>query len=233
VGIALLACAGLAFVGARETSVFAVDEVTVRGAPPKVERDVREALGPLASVSLLKLDGGSVARRLAGVAWVATSTVDRSFPHTLVVTVHPERPLAVLRGGARGWLLSARGRVLQKLPLRARPGLPRIWAGRQASPAVGTVLGDTAGGRAARALAPLPWLRFPAHVSSVAVTRDQLTFVLRSGIQLRLGDASDLKLKLAVARRVLPKLGPVASGAYLDVSVPERPVALTNPQVGG
>jgi hypothetical protein len=57
--------------------------------------------------------------------------------------------------------------------------------------------------------------------------------VLRSGIELRLGDASDLKLKLAIARRVLSRLAPAGHGAYVDVSVPERPVALVNPPVEG
>jgi cell division protein FtsQ len=233
VGLALFACAAAAFVGARETAVFAVDSIAVRGAPPAVERDVAKALAPLAGVSLLKIDGATIAARLRDVPWVASAGFDRSFPHTLTVTVRPERPVAVLRGGARAWLLSARGRVLQRLPLRARPELPRVWAGRAASPTVGTVLGDTAGGRAARTLAPLPWLRFPARVASVSVGPGQLTFVLRSGIQLRLGDASDLRLKLAIARRVLARLGPAGPGAYLDVSVPERPVALVNPQVEG
>jgi hypothetical protein len=32
---------------------------------------------------------------------------------------------------------------------------------------------------------------------------------------------------------VLERLGPAAAGSYLDVSVPERPVASTNPQVEG
>jgi len=56
--------------------------------------------------------------------------------------------------------------------------------------------------------------------------------VLRSGLELRLGDASDLKLKLAIARRVLAAVGG-GRGSYVDVSVPERPVASTNPQVEG
>ena len=50
-----------------------------------------------------------------------------------------------------------------------------------------------------------------------------LTLELRSGIELRLGDTSDLAVKLEVARHVLPQLGDLHG--YLDVSVPERPVA--------
>jgi hypothetical protein len=55
--------------------------------------------------------------------------------------------------------------------------------------------------------------------------------VLRSGLQLRLGDARDLGLKLAVARRIFALPGLTVDG-YVDVSVPERPVA-GMPQVEG
>jgi hypothetical protein len=40
---------------------------------------------------------------------------------------------------------------------------------------------------------------------------------------VRLGDGSDLPVKLEVARHVLPELD--GSTRYLDLSVPERPVA--------
>jgi hypothetical protein len=57
-----------------------------------------------------------------------------------------------------------------------------------------------------------------------------LLFRLGSGLELRLGEASDVRLKLAIARRALPLLP--SDAAYLDVSVPGRPVAgPTNTQV--
>jgi len=62
------------------------------------------------------------------------------------------------------------------------------------------------------------------HATSV------LMLALASGQEIRLGDASDLRLKLAVAARILP----LASGAhYLDVSVPDRSVAGFNSQLSG
>ena len=49
--------------------------------------------------------------------------------------------------------------------------------------------------------------------------------MLRSGLELRLGDSGDLRLKLAVARRAARcSQGPDPAAAYIDVSVPERPV---------
>ena len=63
---------------------------------------------------------------------------------------------------------------------------------------------------------------------------DDLTLIVgeADGLELRLGEAESLKLKLAVAARVLKSLPrPEAQSlAYLDVSVPERPVASSVPQ---
>jgi hypothetical protein len=58
---------------------------------------------------------------------------------------------------------------------------------------------------------------------------------LRSGLELRFGPPLDLGLKLAVARGVLPTLAAPSGGGprYLDLTVPERPVAGTDPQVEG
>ncbi len=79
-------------------------------------------------------------------------------------------------------------------------------------------------------MAPLVGSRFPGRVTSVTATADALTLRLRSGLELRLGDPLDVALKLAVAARVIPLLDD--GTAYLDVAVPERPVAGTlNSQV--
>jgi hypothetical protein len=87
-------------------------------------------------------------------------------------------------------------------------------------------VGEELGGlqlRAVAAVAPLAEEPLPRAVTSVLATDEGLTLVLRSGLELRLGDASDLPLKLEVARQVLRQLD--GTSRYLDVSVPERPVA--------
>ena len=73
------------------------------------------------------------------------------------------------------------------------------------------------------AVAPLESMRFPARVASVRTETDELSLVLHSGMELRLGDATDVRLKLAVAAKVLPLVA--ADTRYVDVSVPDRPVA--------
>jgi cell division protein FtsQ len=231
-GIALFVLAAAGYAAARETSMFAVRAIEVRDAPPAVRAQVQRALRQERGVSLIRIDGALLDRRLQDVPWVVSSSFDRVFPHTLVVTVRTERPVAVIRSAAKAWLVSARGRVLQPVARTARPGLPRIWA-RDVRVPPGSKLSDEDGGLAARALAPLAAVHFPARVDGVEAGRQQLTFRLRSGLELRLGDAGDLRVKLAIARRVLGTLGAVSAGDYVDVSVPERPVAFLKSQVGG
>jgi hypothetical protein len=142
--------------------------------------------------------------------------------------VVPERPVAVLHRGKETWLVSARGRVMQRIPNGTERALARIWVPRKADVAVGAFLAPQGGGTAARTLASA--MRFPARIATVSTAHGELIFRLRSGVELRLGDPTDVRLKLAIARRALAHLPPGAT--YLDVSVPGRPVAGTdNPQL--
>jgi cell division protein FtsQ len=217
----LLAAVGL-YAAARTTSAFAVERIAVEGAPPEVAAEVRKALSPAVGESLLGMDLAALARRAESVPMVAGASFDRGFPHTLRITVVPELPVAVLRQGSSAWLAAEGGRVVAELGRGARPGLPRIWLKRD----VDVRLGERVSGlqlRAVETVSPLRAKPLPVAVASVVATREELTLVLRTGLELRLGDGSDLPVKLEVARYVLPRLA--GAGGYLDLSVPERPVA--------
>lgn len=222
VAFGLLGMALALWLGARETGVFGVRTIDVRGASPAVAMQVRRALRPAAGSSLLKLDVAAAERAVEALPRVAAVRFDRAFPHTLRVFVTPERAVAVVRQGARSYLVSEHGRVMALVPRIARPRLARIWVSHDVQLAPGAVAEgelETAVG----AVAPLVHSRFPGRVTSVATTGGELTLRLRSGVQLRLGDPVDVPLKLAVAARVLPLLQ--HGTVYLDVSVPDRPVS--------
>jgi cell division septal protein FtsQ len=228
VGFVLLAGGILSYVVARQTSAFALRAVEVRGAPPSLEREVRTALGPLHGRSLLALDPQEIEERLAELPAVGAASYDRAFPHTLRIWVSPERPVAVLRSGAGAWLLSAHAKVLRRLggPL---PNLPRVWVGPAATPRVGFVPGDAGLTRAAQLVAKASRAepRLAKRIATVRLDDGRLTFVLRSGTELRLGPPAHIQLKLAVAARLLGVL-PSAERqriGYIDLSVPTRPVA--------
>lgn len=225
----VLVSAGIgAYVAASRTGVFALRHIEVEGASPRVAAQVRRMLDSYAGESLVRFDSADAARRVSALSEVSGVTFDRAFPHTLKVRVHTERPVAVLRRGAAAWLVSSSARVLRPLR-RPYPRLPRIWLPRTADVAVNATLGGP-GAQGVAALAPLRPLRVGAHVTQVRTGDGGLTLVLASGMEIRLGDSGDLRLKLAIAKQLLPL---TAGAPYVDVSVPERPVAGPNPQVGG
>lgn len=240
VGLVLAALAAAAYGAVRQTGSFAVREIDVRGAPAPVERRVRAALRPLVGESLLTLRGDEVARLAGAVPHVASVRYDRAFPDGLVVTVVPERPVALVRRGADGWVVSAGGRVLERVARPRRSALPRIWVPGSTSLRLGELAATDGVGRAVQALRATRPDTLPVRIRTVTAEPGALTFVLRSGLELRLGDASALRLKLAVARELLPRLPSPANGGprYLDLLVPSRPVAgptrtAANPLLGG
>jgi cell division septal protein FtsQ len=239
-GKALLAVAGFAVLGAGayaaalETSIFAVRTIEITGGSPGVRAELRQALAPELGRSLARIGASEIDRRVRPLADVIGVTFDRHFPHTLRIRVNAERPVLLLRRGKDGtWLVSARGRVMRQLRTPRLSSLPRVWVPSSTDVSVGETLPAKQGGLAAAALAPLARGTFPTGVRFVRESGSELTLVLRSGLQVRLGSVGDLRLKLAIARRILRAVGADSgSTGYLDVSVPERPViAGSNAQV--
>ena len=225
VGFAIVLGAVGLYVLARSTPMFSVQKIEVEGAPPPVAAHVRAALAPIEGQSLLALNAGEVERRLATLSDVAAAGYDRSFPHTLRVTVRAEHPVAVARRGPKAWLVSASTRTIAEVPLGTHPELPRIWLTHSGEPQVGESLSDRLGLRAVRALAFARTVGFRGRVRMVRVQQGDLSFLLGSGLELRLGALRAVPLKLAIAERIVPDLLAQGGYRYLDVSVPARPVA--------
>lgn len=206
--------------------MFAVQSIEVVGLDQKAAAQVRAALHELKGKSLVGLRDDDVQRRVSALPEVLSARHDRSFPHTLVVFVRAERTVGVVRRGDESWLVSARGRVVARLRLGDRPALPRLWVAQSVSTGVGGFVSDPDTLRSIRTLALSVNASLPA-IRTVRVDRRELTVVLRSGVELRLGDDSEIPLKLAIAATALPHMRLETSGEtlYLDVSVPERPVA--------
>lgn len=224
VAFAIVALAVGGYIAARETSLFAVDQIEVTGARPSVVARVEAALGPIQGTSLVSLDAAAIDRRLEVLPDVRLVSYDRAFPHTAKIVVSAERPVAVLRKGAQAWLVTDRGRVLDQLDDASGWSLPRIWIADAAVPGNGEVLDGEEG------LAPALLLgrvlsadrSFFQRVKEARAVEGQLMLVLGTGTEVRLGAADDLSLQVAVASRVLDQVG--ADPGYVDVSVPERAV---------
>jgi hypothetical protein len=224
IGFALVAAVVGGYFAARETSMFAVQQIEVTGARPSVVRRVDAALSPLDGTSLLALDAAAIDRHLSGLRDVKLVSYDRAFPHTARIVVSAERPVAVLRRGTQAWIVTERGRVLEQFGDPHASGLPRIWTADVAVPSAGELL------TADEALRPTLLLggvlsadrSFFARVREARDVDGELVLVLGTGTEVRLGPADDVPLQLAVAARVLEAVGPDVH--YVDVSVPERAV---------
>lgn len=228
VGLGSIAIAAGLYGAGRQTSAFAVTHLDVVGAPPAIRHQVKDTAAAVRGTSLLALDGDALRRSLAALPSVVDVGYDRAFPHTLRLVVVPEQPVAVVRQGSKAWVVSARGRVVKPVKAHDAKRLPRVWIPRTTPVAVGGFLPANHATAIARSLALAS--RFPAHVAGASLKRDGLLFRLRSGLELRLGEPTDVRLKLAVARLALRRLP--AGATYLDVSVPGRPVS-GNSQVSG
>jgi cell division protein FtsQ len=233
IGLALLALAIGTYGAALETSMFAVTTIDVRGGTPQVRAQVQAALAAEIGRSLLKVSGAGVAQLVDPLPEVRSFTYDRAFPHTLRVVVRSQVPVLVIRRvpGADAFLVAASGRVMRMLPHPRLSSLPRLWVKKDVQLTVGQQVPRNVIA-ASSALAALRGSGLPGGVETVSIGKGELTLTLGGGLQVLLGDPGDIRLKLAVARRILRQTGAGAAGSgYLDVSVPARAVLDTNPRV--
>ena len=231
---AVLLVVALAYVAARTTPLFAVDTVEVRGASPRVASEVETAVARFLGTSLVALDGDELLRRVESLPTVVSARYDRAFPHTLRVFVTPERPVALVAHRGTRWVVSERARVMRPAGPEEARAYARIPVELEQPPTPGAAFEEPSVLEPLRVLATVD-KTFPVRIRTVRLLEGSLTLVLATKTEVRLGDADDLDLKLASAASVLRALSmaELAELAYIDVSLPERPVAGTNPQVAG
>lgn len=222
VAFAILAIAVGGYQVARATAVFSVEEIEVRGAPPPVARQVERVTRNIVGTSLLNVDAAAIEGSVRALPSVAAASVDRAFPHTLVIKVAPVWPVGVARRGDDAWLVSGSNRAIRKIDPRAEPGLPRVWLPRKIVLEPGRSL-PSSYEPVTRVFSGLRAVRIPGRVKAVRMTPTGLVVVLHSDLEITLGHASDLLVKLAVAAEVVPLLHEGIH--HLDVSIPERAVA--------
>ncbi len=225
---ALAVVVGL-YVLALESSLFAVEKVQIKGATPALSRQINTVVKPFQGRSLVGLNKAGVERAILAIPEVRTARVDRAFPNTLRVFVAREHPVAVFRRGRDAWVIATSGKVVRPLRRGRSENLPRIWAPASVAVAVGEPIANRGIRTAIRVLAALNDSKHLLSPTSVTAHNGDLTLAIGSNTELRFGDASQAALKLAVAEKILPDLAAPSAGsiAYLDVSVPDRPVGGT------
>jgi cell division septal protein FtsQ len=217
--LALALAAGYQF-WLRDSSLVRVEKVTVVGLGSSDTARVQAKLAVAARhMTTLHVNAGALRRAVADEPVVQSLAVHPDFPHTLRISIVENRPVAMLVAGGREVAVAPDGTVLEGAKVSG--GLPSIRVG--ALP-VGTRMPEGPARERVAVAAAAP-ARLLSRVESISIQQGRGAVAqLRNGPPLYFGRAVDLERKWAAAAGVLAQ--PSSEGAtYIDVRMPERPVA--------
>jgi cell division protein FtsQ len=202
----------------RDSSLVAVDRVTVTGLSGPQATQVRAALQSAGrDMTTLNVRHGQLATAVRPYPVVQGVEAHADFPHGLRIVVREHVPVAVLVAGGDRVPVAADGTLLRGTPWN---DLPVVAA---PAPPAGDLLRDRRLQRSVAVLAAAP-AALRAHVIRVYVGARGLTAPLRDGPVLYFGRSDRLPAKWAAAAAVLADRSS-AGATYLDLRLPERPVA--------
>jgi cell division septal protein FtsQ len=204
----------------RGSSFVAVEDVKIEGAEqaPQIESALR---GAAEGQSTLDFDMAALEQAVAGDPLVGDIAVEADFPSGVLIDVELRTPAGYL--GAEGAVVAGDGTVLERVGERPE-GVPSI---ELEDKEAGAVAGDAATGdalAASKVLGAAPQA-LAVQINEAAVGGEfGVTVDIGPGLELRFGSPSEAALKWRAAAAVLasPKFD---GAAYLDLSVPKRPVA--------
>jgi cell division protein FtsQ len=218
--IGLVCLLGGGWLWFRDSSLVAVNRVTVAGARGPDAAQIRRALTAAAEgMTTLDVSIGQLRTAVAPYPVVKNLVVTTQFPHGMRIQVIEQIPVALvsvagatIAVAADGTLLhdaSASSALLPRIPVQVPPGGTRV---------TGAAM------NAVSLLAAAPY-QLLSHLLSVTTTGAHgLTAQLRSGPEIYFGEPDELGAKWTAATAVLAAQSS-AGAAYIDVSDPARPAA--------
>jgi cell division protein FtsQ len=205
----------------RDSSFVAVEQVTVTGLTSEDSERVRTALAATAeTMTTLHVDQGRLQDAAAAFPVVARVEAKPEFPHGMTIHVVEHRPVALAVAGGAEQPIAGDGSVLEGIAVEG--DLPTI-ALHVTMPQ--RRLGPGAARDAALVAGAAPPV-ISRRVDSIAREGGARGVVaeLEDGTELVFGTTEALAAKWAAAIRVLAAED-AAGATYVDVRIPERPVA--------
>lgn len=108
--IAAVLCVGIGVV-LWSTPVFAVKNFDITGTKNTSVEEVEQATGISVGDNMMRLDTASAAQSVAGLPWVRTVTVERSFPSTVGVEIQEREPVMFIREPDGDHLIDSTGHI--------------------------------------------------------------------------------------------------------------------------
>ena len=217
VAVVLTALLAIAW-GVSVSPLLDIDHLQVRGVHHLTASDIETAAGVHRGDAMLWIDTNDAVRRLDALPYVRDARLSRQWPDTVRITVRERRPAAWLDGPAAKVVVDGSGRVLERVDAPP-PATPQLLGAKVVPPPGGTIDATDA----ARVAGQLTGLA-AAGTRSVETTDHGIVLHLASGPEIRMGDATQVAVKLRAALAVLGASADVPL-TYVDVSVPTNPVA--------
>jgi cell division protein FtsQ len=214
-GVVVLAAG---FLWLRDSPLVAVKEVEITGVSGAQASEIRQALtGAAREMTTLHVREQVLRDAVAAYPVVRGVSADADFPHRLRIAVTSHEPVGAMQLGGRAVAIAADGTVLDGAPTKSLAVIA----------ADGSAAGTTITGTVARRLVRLlswapPALR--ARIGRAFGGPRGLAVQLENGPRLDFGDLSRLRAKWLAAAAVLADEDS-RGASYIDVRLPERPVA--------
>ena len=205
----------------RDSSLVAVEQGSVTGLTSRDSDRLRAALTSTAeTMTTLHLEPERLERAAAAFPVVAAIELTRDFPHGLTIRVIEHRPAAIVDVDGRTVPIAGDGSVLAGMPVEG--DLPTIELSgalpqRRLPPGAARDSARVAGGAPAVIARRLESVGRESGLRGVVVQ-------VEDGPEIVFGGAERVTAKWAAAVRVLAD-EEAAGAAYVDVRIPERPVA--------
>ncbi len=227
----LLSTAGVvaAFVGGLallHSPLFAAGSIDVVGARQTGRQAVLDATGLWRHPPLIDLSTATDERALERLPWVLRATVTREWPSSVRVVVTERLPVAevALAGRSRYALVDETGRVLEDTATRVT-GLALVLGAGPVPPPGGWLEPPARAAAAVAGAIPVSLVNAVASVESAWPGGVRLR--LRSGTEVLLGPATQLREKMVSLATVLRRVGAAPAAptiVTIDLRVPSDPV---------
>jgi cell division protein FtsQ len=213
IGCAAAVALGAAGDGLVHSPLVETHAIAVRGISQLSAQRVLKIAELGGTVNVFFLDTGAIEHRLESDPWIASATVERRLPHTVMVSIRERVPVAAVGNGSGFDAVAADGTVLRSGP--SQRGLPLIQAAS---------MGDR-GTAAALIGAMAASLR--GLVQEIDVNPGgEVSVKLRSGVTVTYGSADDAVAKAQALAAVMQWAGDQGVKVdTIDVSVPTAPTA--------
>ena len=185
---------------------FVTTEITVLGTKRVPADQVAAVANGAISQPLIKVDLPAIKKDVEAIAEVQSATVERGWPHTVLVTVTERKPVAVALSHGSYVLIDNRGYA-------AGPKIKNTPKGFTVIEGVASTPGMTS------AVAILQEIPQKWKIDSIGVsTQDSVVVHLKNGAEITFGSGENARQKVLVATALLDNKYKI-----IDVSAPDAP----------